>query len=258
MPTTRTMLRGCVCGLRNERTLKLEVLLPRLATFFYWASVCRLQRCRRRGEFRAHSPPNAKDATEDVIEGDQVGLGIPHFVAERESGKGSRHSCWSERGWLCPAARQGSRTAHAQAAKDKDDIAKESTRNATRGARDGARYLRDGWLKAPNASPASSSAPSPRCATQASVSIGLPDTADEKIIRITTSAPKSRRKNRPHRPRLHPEHMLSGYLQNRDDPGRREDDVARVEDVTGRTVPFKAGRWRDGRRRTLNRPSIPH
>jgi hypothetical protein len=41
--------------------------VPRLATFFHWASACE-PALWRRGEFRRAFAANAKDATEDVIE----------------------------------------------------------------------------------------------------------------------------------------------------------------------------------------------
>ena len=84
--------------------------------------------------------------------------------------------------------------AHAQAVKDKDDVAKEKTVAALREARETARdILGDGWPKAPNALTGKLKRASPAL-RNAGVRIDWPTRhGDEKIIKITTSAPKSRR-----------------------------------------------------------------
>ena len=251
-------LLGALCaaasaGLRNEKTLKLDSL-PRLATFFHWASACE-PALWRRGEFRRAFAANAKDATEDVIEGEQAASVFRRFVAERGKWEGTATQLLAELVGFVRRPVREAEAAHAQAVKDKDDVAREKTVAALREARETARdILGDGWPKAPNALTGKLKRASPAL-RNAGVRIDWPTRhGDEKIIKITTSAPKSRRqKSSPSSsPSSQPNQLNDLARKSWDDTGRLEDDVAGVEDdpggdgpaqgrtITGRSSPEKS------------------
>ena len=245
-------LLGALCaaasvGLRNEKTLKLDSL-PRLATFFHWASACE-PALWRRGEFRRAFAANAKDATEDVIEGEQAASVFRRFVAERGKWEGTATQLLAELVGFVRRPVREAEAAHAQAVKDKDDVAKEKTVAALREARETARdILGDGWPKAPNALTGKLKRASPAL-RNAGVRIDWPTRhGDEKIIKITTSAPKSRRqKSSPSSsPSSQPNQLNDLAQKSRDDTGRLEDDVAGVEDDPGGDGPAQ-GRTIAGR-----------
>ena len=104
--------------------------------------------------------------------------------------------------------------------------------------------LGDGWPKAPNALTGKLKRASPALRT-AGVRIDWPTRhGDEKIIKITTAAPKSRRqKSSPSSsPSGQPNHLNDLAQKSRDDWATLEDDVAGVRTIPAGTVPFKTGR----------------
>jgi hypothetical protein len=237
-------LLGALCaaasvGLRNEKTLKLDSL--RLATFFHWASACE-PALWRRGEFRRAFAANAKDATEDVIEGEQAASVFRRFMAERGKWEGTATELLAGLVAFVRRPVREAEAAHAQAVKDKDDVAKEKTVAALREARETVRdILSEGWPKAPNALTGKLKRASPAL-RNAGVRIDWPTRhGDEKIIKITTSAPKSRRqKSSPSSSPSRQPNQLNGLAQkSRDDTGRLEDDVAGVEDDPGGDGPVQ-------------------
>ena len=245
-------LLGALCaaasaGLRNEKTLKLDSL-PRLATFFHWASACE-PALWRRGEFRRAFAANAKDATEDVIEGEQAASVFRRFVAKRGKWEGTATQLLAELVGFVRRPVREAEAAHAQAAKDKDDIAKEKTAAALREVRETARdILGDGWPKAPNALTGKLKRASPAL-RNAGVRIDWPTRhGDEKIIKITTAGPKSRRQKSspPSSPSSQPNYLNGLAQKSRDDSGGLEDDVAGVEDDPGGDGPAQ-GRTMAGR-----------
>jgi hypothetical protein len=190
-------LLGALCaaasaGLASEKTLKLDSL-PRLATFFHWASACE-PALWRRGEFRRAFAANAKDATEDVIEGEQAASVFRRFMAERGKWEGAATELLAELVAFVRRPVREAEVAHAQAVKDKDDVAKEKTAAGLREAREMARdILGDGWPKAPNALTGKLKRASPAL-RNAGIRVEWPTRhGDAKMIKIMTTAPKSRR-----------------------------------------------------------------
>jgi hypothetical protein len=245
-------LLGALCaaasaGLRNEKTLKLDSL-PRLATFFHWASACETALWRR-GEFRRAFAANAKDATEDVIEGEQSASVFRRFMAERGKWEGTATQLLAE---LVAFVRRPVReveAAHAQAVKDKDDVAKEKTAAALREARETAHdILGDGWPKASNALTGKLKRASPAL-RNAGVRIDWPTRhGDEKLIKITTTTPKSRRQRSSpsSSPSSRPNEHNDLAQKSKDDSGLPEDDLAPLEDDPGGDGPAQ-GRTIGGR-----------
>ena len=114
-------LLGALCaaasvGPRNEKTLKLDSL-PRLATFFHWASPCEVALWRR-GEFRRAFVANAKDATEDVIEGEQAASVFRRFVAAHGKWEGTATQLLAELVGFVRWPVREAEAAHAQAVKE--------------------------------------------------------------------------------------------------------------------------------------------
>ena len=205
-------LLGALCaaasvGLRNEKSLKLDSL-PRLATFFHWASACE-PALWRRGEFRRAFAANAKDATEDVIEGEQAASVFRRFMAEHGKWEGTATQLLAELVGFVRRPVREAEAAHAQAVKDKDDVAKEKTAAALREARETARdILGDGWPKAPNALTGKLKRASPAL-RNAGVRIDWPTrTATRKSSRSRRARPRVGGKNRPHRPH-HPTNLTT-------------------------------------------------
>ena len=126
--------------------------------------------------------------------------------------------------------------AHAQAVKAKEDAERERTAAALREARETAHdILGDGWPKAPNALTGKLKRASPAL-RNAGIRIDWPTRhGDEKIIRITTATPKSRRqKSSPSSSPSTQANRLNDLAQESgDDSGRLEDDVAALEDDPG-------------------------
>jgi hypothetical protein len=197
-------LLGALCaaaasGLRAEKTLKLASL-PRLATFYHWASACE-SALWRKGEFRRPFVANAWDATEDVIEGEQAASVFRRFVAERGKWEGTATQLLADLVAFVRRPVREAEAAHAQAVKAKEDAERERTAAALREARETARdILGDRWPRAPNALTGKLKRASPAL-RNAGVRVDWPTTHGEaKIIKITTNAPKPGGINRPHRP----------------------------------------------------------
>jgi hypothetical protein len=240
-------LLGALCaaasaGLRNEKSLKLDSL-PRLATFFHWASACE-RALWRRGEFRRAFAANAKDATEDVIEGEQAASVFRRFMAERGNWTGTATQLLADLVAFVRRPVREAEAAHAQAVKDKDDAAKEKTAAALREARETARdVLGDGWPKAPNALTGKLKRASPAL-RNAGVRIDWPTRhGEKKIIKIVTTTPKSRRqKSSPSSSPTNQANDVKGLVKkSKDDCGRLEDDLARFEDDPGGDGPAQGG-----------------
>jgi hypothetical protein len=229
-------LLGALCaaesvGLRNEKTLRLASL-PRLATFFHWASACE-PALWRRGEFRRSFAANAKDATEDVIEGEQAASVFRRFMAERGKWEGTATQLLGELVAFVRRPVREAEAAHAQAVKDKDDVAKEKTAAALREARETARdILGDGWPKAPNALTGKLKRASPAL-RNAGLRVDWPTRHGEtKIIKLAIVAPKNKRqRSSPPSPSSHQPNCLNDLAQeSKDDPGPLEDGLAPLGD----------------------------
>ena len=235
-------LLGALCaaasvGLRNEKSLKLDSL-PRLASFFHWASACE-PALWRRGDFRRAFAANAKDATEDVIEGEQAASVFRRFMAEHEKWEGTATQLLADLVAFVRRPVREAEAAHAQAVKDKDDIAKEKTAAALREARETARdILGDHWPKAPNALTGKLKRASPAL-RNAGVRVDWPTTHGEaKIIKITTTAPKRRRQ------KSSSSSSPSNKTSRLNDMAQKsEDDSSLLADDP---APLKDGRGRDG------------
>jgi hypothetical protein len=240
-------LLGALCaaasvGLRNEKTLRLDSL-PRLATFFHWASACEAALWRR-GEFRRAFAANAKDATEDVIEGEQAASVFRRFMAERGKWEGTATELLAELVAFVRRPVREAEAAHAQAVRDKDDAAREKTASALREARETARdILGDGWPRAPNALTGKLKRASPAL-RNAGVRVEWPTRHGEaKMIRITTTTPKSRRqRSSPSSSPSSQPNGLNNLAQNsKDDRGRLEDDLAPLGDDPMGDGPAEGG-----------------
>jgi hypothetical protein len=248
-------LLGALCaaaasGLKAEKTLKLASL-PRLATFYHWASACESSLWRK-GEFHRAFVANARDATEDVIEGEQAASVFRRFTAERGKWEGTATQLLADLVAFVRRPVREAEAAHAQAVKAKEDAERERTAAALREARETARdILGDGWPKAPNALTGKLKRASPALRS-AGIRIDWPTRhGDEKIIRITTTTPKSRRqKSSPSSSPSRQPHRLNDLAQkSKDDFGLLEDDVAALEDDPGGDGPAQG--------RTLAGPSPP-
>jgi hypothetical protein len=245
-------LLGALCaaasvGLRNEKTLKLDSL-PRLASFFHWASACE-PALWRRGDFRRAFSANAKDATEDVIEGEQAASVFRRFMAERGKWEGTATELLADLVVFVRRPVREAESAHAQAVKDRDDVAKEKTAAALREARETARdILGDGWPKAPNALTGKLKRASPAL-RNAGVRIDWPTRhGDARMIKIATTAPKSRRQRSSQSSSSsgQPNNLNALDHNSKDGPGPNEDDLARLEDDPGGDGPTE-GRTIAGR-----------
>ena len=240
-------LLGALCaaasaGLRNEKTLKLDSL-PRLATFFHWASACETALWRR-GEFRRAFAANAKDATEDVIEGEKAASVFRRFMAERGKWEGTATELLAELVAFVRRPVREAEAAHAQAVKDKDDAAREKTAAALREARETARdVLGERWPKAPNALSGKLKRASPAL-RNAGIQIEWPTKHGEaKIIKIATTALKSKRQkaSRPSSPcnQLNDPNDLAQETTDR--YGLLEDDFASLGDDRMGDGPAEGG-----------------
>jgi hypothetical protein len=240
-------LLGALCaaasvGLRSEKTLKLGSL-PRLATFFHWASACE-PALWRRGQFARAFAANAKDATEDVIEGEQAASVFRRFMAERGKWEGTATELLAELVAFVRRPVREAEAAHAQAVKDKDDIEKEKTAAALREARDTARdILGDGLPKAPNALTGKLKRASPAL-RNAGLHVDWPTRHGEtKIIKVAMTTPKSKRqRSSPPSPPSNQANHLKDLAQNwRDDCGPLEDDLVPLGDDPARDGSTQGG-----------------
>jgi hypothetical protein len=190
-------LLGALCaaaasGLRDERTLKLTSL-PRLATFYHWASACEAALwCR--GEFRRAFAANSKDATEDVIEGEQAASVFRRFITECGKWEGTATELLAELVAFVRRPVREAEAAHDKAVKAKDDAEKERTAAALREARDTARdILDDRWPKAPNALTGKLKRAAPALRNAGVLIVWPTKHGAAKIIKITTTIPKGKR-----------------------------------------------------------------
>jgi hypothetical protein len=196
-------LLGALCaaasiGLKNEKTLKLASL-PRLATFFHWASACETAFWRP-GEFRRAFAANARDATEDVIESEQAASVFRRYIVERGKWEGTATQLLAELVAFVRRPVREAEAAHAQAVKDRDDVEKEKTAAALRETREMARDIfGDRWPKAPQILTGKLKRASPAL-RNAGVRIEWPTRHGEvKIIKIaarSTSNTRGRRASR--------------------------------------------------------------
>ena len=134
--------------------------------------------------------------------------------------------------------------AHAQAAKDKDDVAKEHTAAALREARETARdVLGERWPKAPNALSGKLKRASPAL-RNAGIQIEWPTKHGEaKIIKIATAALKSKRQkaSRPSSPCNRPNDPNDLAQETTDRSGLLEDDFASLGDDRMGDGPAEGG-----------------
>jgi hypothetical protein len=149
---------GALCGavahgLKAEKTLKLDGL-PRMASFYRWASACE-GALWPKGIFAAAFDVNAQDATEDVIEGDKSVSEFRLFVTELGEWKGTATELLTALIAYVRRPVREAEAAHAQAvdsARAGGDRAEvERTAAALRVARETARDVtRDNWPKLPH------------------------------------------------------------------------------------------------------------
>ena len=151
---------GALCGaithgLKAERTLKIDVPLPRMATFYRWGLVCE-GALWPKGTFETAFEVNALGAVEDVIEGEKAAYQLRLFMMQRgEEWAGTATLLLVE---LVHYVRRPVREAEAAYAKateagkyaEKAEVEKAAAelREARERARD---VLSDGWPKAANA-----------------------------------------------------------------------------------------------------------
>jgi hypothetical protein len=258
-------LLGALCaaaasGLKAEKTLKLASL-PRLATFFHWASACE-SALWRKGEFRRAFVANARDATEDVIEGEQAASVFRRFMAERGKWEGTATQLLADLVAFVRRPVREAEAAHAQAVKAKEDAERERTAAALREARETARdILGDRWPRAPNALTGKLKRASPAL-RNAGVRVDWPTTHGEaKIIKITTTAPKRRRhkSSSSSSPSPQANHLNDLAQKSEDDSGLLEDDLAPLKDgrggdgpAEGRTIAGRAPPERSSSGTSLN------
>jgi hypothetical protein len=198
----------------------------------------------RRGQFSRAFAANAKDATEDVIEGEQAASVFQRFMAERAKWEGTATELLAELVAFVRRPVREAEVAHAQAVKDKDDVAKEKTAAGLREARETARdILGDGWPKAPNALTGKLKRASPAL-RNAGIRVEWPTRhGDAKMIKITTTAPKSGRQ-RSSRSSLPSDQSneLNDLAQNlKDGSGPLGDDLAPRKDDPGGDGPAEGG-----------------
>jgi hypothetical protein len=149
---------GALCsavahGLLTEKTLKIGAL-PRMATFYKWATACE-GALWPKGTFAAAFEANALGATEDVIESDKAAFQLRLFMIERGEWNGTATQLLVE---LAAYVRRPVREAEAVHAKateagkyaDRAEVEKAAAdlREAREKARD---TLGEGWPKAANA-----------------------------------------------------------------------------------------------------------
>ncbi len=239
---------GASVGLRNEKTLKLASL-PRLATFFHWASACE-EALWRRGDFRRAFAANAKDATEDVIEGEQAVSVFRRFMAERGKWEGTATQLLADLVAFVRRPVREAEAAHAQAVKAKEDAERERTAAALREARETARdILGERWPKAPNALTGKLKRASPAL-RNAGIRVDWPMRhGGTKTIKIAMTAPKSKRqRSSPSSQPFHRPNQLNDLAKkSRDDCGLLGDDHAPLGDdpteggtIAGRSPPERS------------------
>jgi hypothetical protein len=196
---------GALCsavahGLRTERTLKMGAL-PRMATFYRWATACE-GALWPKGAFAAAFEANALGATEDVIEGDKAAFQLRLFMIEREEWNGTATQLLVE---LVAYVRRPVREAEAVHAKateagkyaDRAEVEKAAAnlREARERTRD---MLSEGWPKAANALSGKLKRASPAL-RKTGIVIEWPTRHDgPKTIRIALA--KNQRESRANRP----------------------------------------------------------
>jgi hypothetical protein len=186
-------LLGALCGaasagLRNEKTLELKSL-PRLATFFHWASACE-EALWQPDEFRRAFNANALDATEDVIEGEQAAAVFHRFMLERGEWRGTATELLAELVTFVRRPVRQAETAHHRASLEEKEYKAARLREARDMARD---ILGDRWPKAPHTLVGKLKRASPAL-RNAGVRIDWPtEHGRAKIIKVTLAESKSTR-----------------------------------------------------------------
>jgi hypothetical protein len=196
---------GALCsavahGLRTEKTLKIGAL-PRMATFYKWATACE-GALWPKGTFAAAFEANTLGATEDVIESDKAAFQLRLFVIERREWSGTATQLLVE---LAAYVRRPVREAEAvhakatEAGKDADRAEVEKASADLREAREKARdTLGEGWPKAANALSGKLKRASPAL-RKAGIVIDWPTRHDgPKTIKITLG--ENQRESRTDRP----------------------------------------------------------
>jgi hypothetical protein len=215
---------GALCsavvnGLRTEKTLKIGTL-PRMATFYKWATACE-GALWPKGTFAAAFEANALSATEDVIEADKAAFQLRLFMIERGEWNGTATQLLVE---LVAYIRRAVREAEAAYAKateagkyaDRAEVEKAAAdlREAREKARD---TLGEGWPKAANALSGKLKRASPAL-RKAGIVIEWPTRHDgPKTIKVRfTESKRESRVDRPERPNRPLEEVASNYFNDLD------------------------------------------
>ena len=258
---------GALCGavahgLRTERTLKIGAL-PRMATFYRWATACE-GALWPKGAFAAAFEANALGATEDVIEGDKAAFQLRLFMIEREEWNGTATQLLVE---LVAYVRRPVREAEAvhakatEAGKFADRAEVEKVAADLREAREKARdTLREGWPKAANALSGKLKRASPALRKAGIVIEWLTRHDGPKTIKITLARnQRDSRADRPEPPKRPPEEAAPNHFNFLDKdqaadpssfrtiPGEGADDLDLVlsdrdpdDPQSSRTIPMRS------------------
>jgi hypothetical protein len=147
------LCRAVAHGLRTEKTLKIDAL-PRMATFYKWATACEGALWPKR-TFAAAFEANALGATEDVIESDKAAFQLRLFMTDRGEWNGTATQLLVELGAYVRRPVRDAEAAYAKATDagkyaDRAEVEKAAAdlREAREKARD---TLGEGWPKAANA-----------------------------------------------------------------------------------------------------------
>jgi hypothetical protein len=258
---------GALCsavahGLRTEKTLKIGAL-PRMATFYRWATACE-GALWPKGAFAAAFEANALGATEDVIEGDKAAFALRLFMVERGDWNGTATQLLGE---LVAHVRRPVREAEATHAKateagkyaDRAEVEKAAAnlREVRETVRD---TLGEGWPKAANALSGKLKRASPAL-RKAGIVIEWPTRHDgPKTIKITLAKnERESRADRPEPPKRPPQEPASNRFNGLDKdqaadpssfrtiPGEGADDLDLVpsdrgpdDPETTRTIPIRS------------------
>ncbi len=182
-------------GLRTEKTLKLRAL-PRLATFYRWASACE-GALWAKGIFARAFEANAQDATEDIIEGDKAVAEFRCRMIELGGWEGTATDLLAELVAFVRRLVRKAEAEHAEAVKEGkwgDEAKKEKTAAALREAREKARdILGEGWPKLPHLLAGRLKRASPAL-RKTGIAIEWPTRhGSVKIIKVVVLGPKQRR-----------------------------------------------------------------
>jgi hypothetical protein len=211
---------GALCGavahgLRTEKTLKIGAL-PRMATFYRWATACE-GALWDKATFAAAFETNVLGATEDVIEGEKAAVQLRALLVGRGQWEGTATELLAE---LVAQVRQPVREAEAayaratEAGKYADKAEVERAAANLRETREKARdTLGEGWPKAANSLSGKLKRASPAL-RKAGIAIEWPTRHDgPKTIKITfTENQRDRRADRPERTNRPPEQATSNHF----------------------------------------------